>query len=141
MQEFIDNIRLLLNTLGHRVLEEKRESNAPYEQTKQSFLLKGPRGVDAQGEPTAEGFVVFQGSKASVAAVASCSDTLKQLRTKLVAEGKLVQKDEAFVFTEDFFFSSPSTAASVVLGRSANGQMEWKTFNGIALKQYESISN
>ncbi|MCK8493978.1 GIY-YIG nuclease family protein [Spirosoma sp. RP8] len=140
MQEFIENVRLLLNTLGHKVLEEKRESHAPYEQTKSSFVLKGPRGVDAQGEPTAEGFVVFQGSKASLTAVPSFPDTLNQLRTRLVAENKLQQTEEAYVFTEDFIFSSPSTAASVILGRSANGQVEWKTATGIALKQYESIS-
>ncbi|CAN5579779.1 GIY-YIG nuclease family protein [soil metagenome] len=141
MQEFIENIRLLLNTLGHRVLEEKRESNTPYTQAKQSFILKGPRGVDAQGELTSEGFVVFQGSRASIGTVASFSDGLKQLRNRLIAESKLKQSEDVLIFTDDFIFSSPSTAASIILGRSANGQTEWKTPSGIVLKQYESVAN
>jgi hypothetical protein len=37
-------------------------------------------------------------------------------------------------FTQDYSFSSPSTAAAVVLGRSANGRIEWKDAQGRTLK-------
>lgn len=33
-------------------------------------------------------------------------------------------------FSQDYVFSSPSTAAAVVLGRSANGRIEWKDAKG-----------
>jgi hypothetical protein len=34
-------------------------------------------------------------------------------------------------------FSSPSTAAAVVLGRSANGRVEWKAVDGRTLKEIQ----
>jgi hypothetical protein len=34
-------------------------------------------------------------------------------------------------------FSSPSTAAAVVLGRSANGRVEWKAADGRTLKEIQ----
>jgi hypothetical protein len=39
-----------------------------------------------------------------------------------------------YAFEQDYLFSSPSTAAGVVLGRSANGRTEWKTKEGKTLK-------
>lgn len=35
-------------------------------------------------------------------------------------------------------FFSPSTAAMVMLGRTANGRVEWKTGDGRTLKQLQS---
>lgn len=46
----------------------------------------------------------------------------------LVAEGKALR------LTKDTLFSSPSTAASVIMGRCANGLTEWKTKDGRILK-------
>jgi len=40
-------------------------------------------------------------------------------------------------FTQDYSFSSPSTAAAVVLGRSANGRIEWKDAQGRTLKELQ----
>jgi hypothetical protein len=39
-----------------------------------------------------------------------------------------------FAFNQDYVFSSPSTAAGVVLGRSSNGRTEWKDSQGRTLK-------
>ena len=33
--------------------------------------------------------------------------------------------DENYMFTKDYVFASPSTAASVVMGKNANGRKEW----------------
>ena len=41
------------------------------------------------------------------------------------------------IFVKDYLFSSPSAAAAVVLGRSANGLTEWKLKNGTTLKEFE----
>jgi len=40
-----------------------------------------------------------------------------------------------YQFTQDYSFSSPSTAA--VLGRSANGRIEWKAADGRTLKELQ----
>ena len=39
--------------------------------------------------------------------------------------------------TQDYKFSSPSTAAAVLLGRNANGRIEWKTATGETLKEIQ----
>jgi len=39
-----------------------------------------------------------------------------------------------FVVMEDLLFTSPSAAADIVTGRSANGLTEWKDSNGKSLK-------
>ena len=44
-------------------------------------------------------------------------------------------------FSEDYVFSSPSTAAAIVMGRNANGLSEWKLKNGITLKEFEASEN
>ena len=44
---------------------------------------------------------------------------------------------DGFVFTQDYLFASPSTAAGVILGRASNGRTEWKTTDGTTLKQLQ----
>lgn len=136
MEEFLDNIKMLVNTLGHKVFEEKREFNLKEKQD--IFFIKSARGADAQGEPTSEGFVVFQGSKAAYSEVTSLSPISKMFRKRLIDEGTLIDKIEYFEFSADCVFSSPSSAAVVVMGRSANGLTEWKLSDGKTLKAYES---
>jgi hypothetical protein len=59
------------------------------------------------------------------------------LREDLV-ERDVLQKDGShYRFTQDYAFSSPSTAAAVVLGRSANGRIEWKDRLGRTLKELQ----
>jgi len=49
-----------------------------------------------------------------------------------------VKKGEHYVFTRDVEFSSPSAAATVVHGGSANGLLAWKTRTGKTLKDLEA---
>ncbi|MNL66818.1 hypothetical protein D3C87_1913420 [compost metagenome] len=56
------------------------------------------------------------------------------MREELVRKGVVFNNQ----FTEDFIFSSPSYAAAVVMGRSANGLTEWKTIDGRILKNLET---
>lgn len=42
------------------------------------------------------------------------------------------------ILTDDYFFQSPSAAAGVMLGRSANGRQEWKDAAGTPLKVIQS---
>ena len=46
--------------------------------------------------------------------------------------------DKVYRFTQDYVFPSPSTAAGVVQGRSANGRLDWKTPAGQSLKDLQS---
>lgn len=136
MEEFIEYIKMLVNTLGHKVFDEKREFKP--KQKQEIFFIKAARGADGQGEPTSDGFVVFKGSKAAGSTVTSMTSNFVTLRQKLMNEGILINKGEYLEFPEDYIFSSPSTAASIVLGRNANGLTEWKQKGGKTLKEFES---
>ena len=69
----------------------------------------------------------------------SYTENYQHLREKLLAD-KIVVAEEGgvFRFTKDTLFSSPSTAASIIMGRCANGLLEWKTDDGRILKMLET---
>lgn len=138
MEEYLQNIKLLVNTLGHKVLEEKREAQPKQAVPSNSFSIKAARGADAQGRPTSDGFVVFKGSKASLDTVPSITPSFLVLRQKLIDQGIMKDAGDVLEFTDDYVFSSPSTAAVMVTGRNANGLLEWKMDNGTALRDFET---
>ncbi len=133
MEEFIENIKLLVNTLGHKVFEEKRETSIN-SKPKELLFIKSARGCDAIGEQTSEGFLVLKGSKIANTETPSLGNSIKNSRDELIQKNILSN----FEFTEDYIFSSPSLAASFVMGRAANGLTEWKTSDGKILKSIES---
>lgn len=138
MEEFMENIKILINALGHKVFEEKRELKSAHQQEKETFYIKAARGAEAQGEPTSDGFVVFKDSKVAISTVPSITSNFKRLREELIENGIIIEKNKELVISEDYVFSSPSTAAVIVLGRNANGLTEWKLKDGTNLKTYES---
>lgn len=137
MEEFIEYIKLLVNTLGHKVFEEKREFKP--KQKQETFFIKAARGADGQGEPTSDGFVVFKSSKAAASTVPSMTQNFLTLRQNLIHQGVLVDKGEFLEFQDDYIFSSPSTASSILLGRNSNGLTEWKLKDGKTLKEFETV--
>ena len=139
MEEFIEYIKMLVNTLGHKVFDEKRDFKSIQKQN--IFFIKSARGADGQGEPTSDGFVVFKNSKAAATIVNSMTPSFIIFRQKLIDEGVLIDKGEYYEFSDDYIFSSPSTAAVMVMGRNANGLTEWKNKNGKTLKEFETNDN
>jgi hypothetical protein len=135
MEEFIEYTKMLVNTLGHKVFDDKREFKP--KQKQESFFIKSTRGADGQGEPTSDGFVVFKNSRAAATIVNSMTPNFIKYRQELIDEGVLVDKGDFFEFSDDYIFSSPSTAAVMVMGRNANGLTEWKTLDGKTLKEFE----
>jgi hypothetical protein len=138
MEEYIDNVKILVNTLGHKLFEEKREQKTAKKQSQTTFYIKAARGADAQGEPTSDGFVVFKNSYVSTTTVHSLLESFKSLRNRLIETGIVKKDGDNLVFSEDYVFSSPSAAAIIVMGRTANGLTEWKLSDGTTLKEYES---
>jgi len=136
MEEFIENIKMLVNTLGHKVFDEKIKFQP--KQKQETFYLKAPRGADARGISTSDGFAVMKGSKAAISTVASMTQNYINLRQQLISQAIMIEKADHFEFPEDYIFSSPSSAASIVLGRNANGLTEWKLLGGKTLKEFEA---
>ena len=135
MEEFIENIKILINALGYKVLEpivEKSSSKALSDVSEEYYINSG--SATARGVVTSEGFVVYKNSIINGSASASLGDTRIGLREKLISEGKI----ENLKMKEDILFSSSSTAASIVLGYSASGPQNWKTKDGRTLKEVEN---
>ena len=124
MEEFLYNIRMINNVLGHKVLEEVVAEESDSSDNNPILYIQSTRGANASAKHTSEGFVVFKGSQVADSITKSCSKSICALRDKLIANGTI---DSNWIFTENKLFSSPSTAAGVVMGRSANGLTEWRT--------------
>jgi len=101
------------------------------------FLLQSPKkGIDARGIYTSEGFVVFADSSASHSNAPSIGQSIARARQKLLDTKVLVDNGEGqLIFKRDHLFTSPSSAATAVLGRNANGWTAWKDCQGRTLHE------
>ena len=136
--EIHETAATLLATLGQPIFEPLTSSSTA-KGIVELFYCKGS-GADGVGEYTTEGFVVHKGSKGRAEIVPSIQGTShERMRSQLVTEGVLTESagsaGSLLVFTRDHLFSSPSTAAMAVMGRSANGWVEWKTASGKTLDE------
>jgi hypothetical protein len=140
MEVFLARIRQLLPVLGSDILTPITQSSAPPQPG--GVLLCRNKGAEARGQRTVNGFVVFAGSTAVLEERPSAENYPAVLvqRKQLLADGTLVERDGFFAFTKDTEFSSPSAAAVVVHGGSANGLTAWKTEAGKTLKQLDELS-
>ena len=59
----------------------------------------------------------------------------------MLAAGVFEERNGDYVFPQDYLFGSPSTAAAVVHGRTANGWVEWKDKNGATLSEIHRDTN
>ena len=83
---------------------------------------KSNRTIEAICEQTSEGFVVLEGSQVDVVDSSAIPASLKELRKELIKTNMI--KDG--VLQEKQLFSSPSYAATFVLGMNTNGRIDWK---------------
>ena len=136
--DLLDNfetIKILLATLGFPIFEEIRKSTS---KKKELLSCKG-KDATAHGEMIDDGFVVLKGSIANKHETKTAGTWVTGMRTKLLDDKILVQKDGVLIFDEDFVFGSPSAAAAAVLGRRANGWTEWKNSEGKTIDQIYRI--
>jgi hypothetical protein len=138
MEVYLSRIRQVLPVLGSDLLSPIAGSVKPAHPQPQ--LVCRIKNAIARGRRTEGGFVVFAKSTAVPAvrpsAEAQYPNTVA-LRKKLIADNTLVEGDGLYVFTKDVEFSSPSAAAAVIHGGSANGLTAWKDESGKTLKELE----
>lgn len=137
MEVFLSRIHQLLPVLGSDLLIPIAQPAA--KQQSGGILFCRMKGAEARGHRSPDGFVVLQGSTAVLQERLSAKKWpyVVALRKKLIDDGTLVQKDGLYLFTKDFEFSSPSAAAAVIEGGSANGLIEWRTKDGRVLKELD----
>lgn len=129
---FLADILLCLPVLGVSFFETPKTTGP-----KGRELVLKAKGIEAQGVDTAQGFVVRAGSTAVGSEAPSIHPYLTDLRRILAEKGVLEPRGDGYRLTQDYTFASPSTAAGVLLGRSANGRIEWKDAKGRTLKDIQ----
>lgn len=137
MEVFLGHMLGMLPVLGVHAFEQAPK--APAAKASPVLTCKG-KGVQATGYEASQGFVVREGSQAVLDTVPSMALHVRgmyDLRQELIGNGVLGLQGGLYQFTQDYSFSSPSTAAAVVLGRSANGRIEWKAADGRTLKELQ----
>lgn len=137
MEVFLGHMLGMLPVLGVHAFEQAPK--APAAKVSPVLTCKG-KGVQATGYEASQGFVVRAGSQAVLDSVPSMALHVRgmfDLRQELIGNGVLGLQGGLYQFTQDYSFSSPSTAAAVVLGRSANGRIEWKAADGRTLKELQ----
>ncbi len=137
MEEFLEKIRQLLPVLGSEMLTPVASSQPA---SGGEALRTEIKGVVAMGQRTPTGFVVFKGSYTVLLprpTAAQYAPFVIAMREQFVKEGTLVPDGDRLVFTRNVEFSSPSAAASVIHGGTANGLINWKDKTGRTLKEIE----
>jgi len=138
MEIFLERIHQLMPVLGADALVSI--ASAPEGRAEKQILICEIKGLKATGHLTPTGFVVLKESQAVLKERASAHQYPYTLasRRRLIEDGTLVEDREHLRFTRDTEFSSPSAAAAVVHGGSANGLLAWKSTAGKTLKELEA---
>lgn len=148
MKEFIENVRMVLGTLGYSILELILKSKGSSEGIVESCDLNESENVlrnlfftvnnlSAQGAVTDEGFVLKKGSQLSKSNSESMPGKLLTTKEKLLVDGVLKDEGAYLVASEDILFNSSSYAAAIVAGTSRSGPQSWKTTTGKTIKKVE----
>lgn len=139
MEEFIHNLRIIIGTLGHKLLEPLKV--VPIEQNTKStvgiplsFALKE---LKAFGQMTDDGFLLLAGSDVSSSTSPSMPGNSKSIRDSWVSEGVLKLDGKNYKLIKDMLVSSSSYAAVIVAGTSRSGPQSWQDSEGRTLKVIE----
>jgi len=133
--EIFETASTLLATLGHPLFVPLTSEAGAKDDHDELFFCTGS-DADGRGLYTQEGFVVLKGSNGRAENVPSMKKwSLDKSRLKLLELGVLLEKEERLVFQKDHLFNSPSSAAIAVMGRNANGWLEWKDKEGKTLDE------
>ena len=145
MEEFVDNIRIILGSLSHRILESVSSSSIQTTlDQKEDSLMNYEFGfkvgqVAANGRVTDDGFLLLQGSKIAHKSSLSMPGKNKLIKDQMIADGLLENKGSYYLLVKDKLLSSSSYAATLVAGSSRSGPQSWKTPEGEYLKTIEEL--
>lgn len=136
MEYYIAQAKIILPVLGVNILRSTAAGvSDPGEMAPTAATVTSPvfelhlkkDGISASAREIDGEFTVLEGSGAR-AAWTGVEHAYKVLREKLAREGAIVpgHDGKAMRFARNQVFASPSAAAAVVVGRTANGRNDWK---------------
>ena len=143
MEEFIENSKITINTLGYKVLQPLVSKEVKYEgKDKPTQAIKNDieklyiKTKDAYGEAieSSEGFILLEGAKIRPKTAKTTPEKVIELREKYTKEGLI----ENYKTKTDLIFNSPTQAADFVTGSNISGPKHWKNKEGKSLNELES---
>jgi len=148
MEEFIENMRMVIGVLGYSILEPILKSkyhndiNDIHGSTEESLsnLFFNVNNISARGAVTDEGFVLKKGSQFSTYNTESIPGKILSIKNQYITNGKIINDNDTLVASEDILLSSASYAAAIVAGTSRSGPQSWKTASGKTMKKVEDES-
>ena len=118
---------------------KRPEDKATNDMEKITFVLKG-KVTSGKGRLLSnEKFEILKGTSIVLEVKSDNPSTFrrnKNLIEDLIRKNLIEKLEDKYVFKENYIATSPSAAAILVLGRSANGWTEWKTYEGKLLSDY-----
>lgn len=129
---YIITIETLLSTLGLKCFQPLENKDI---KQKDIFRCSDKYGSIGEGEYTEEGFLLYKGAKCKLA-LHKGTKHLSQ-RDELITSGLLKKENDYYILQDNKVFPSVSTAASIILGRRANGWTEWKNKDDKTLDEVE----
>lgn len=145
LEDFVEYSKMVLGVLGYKLfvplvkstgeenVEEHIEENEELILYLSRKVKTSNKTIEAKCMRTNEGFVVLKDSMIEKIDSPSIPKTIKDIREKCKGANEIIDGR----LTKNYLFNSPSYAASFVIGMTTNGRTDWKTENGLTLKEFE----
>lgn len=145
LEDFFEYSKMVLGVLGYRIfvplvkptIEESVEENEELMLYLSRKIKISNKTIEAKCIRTNEGFVVLKDSMIEEIDSRTIPKSIKDIREKCRKVNEIVHGR----ITKNFLFNSPSYAASFVIGMTTNGRADWKTKDGVSLKELEEREN
>ncbi len=146
MESFLETLDMVLPAIrvdmlrsGRQVKATQKEQSPLVNEATNFYFEMKQFGVKANAELISNQMIVKSGSLVRSSWVGDRTEKTYywKLYDHLVEKGIIQTSNEDSFFSEDYAFSSPSAAAAIVSGRSANGRKSWKLKDGRTYAQWE----
>lgn len=135
MEYFIEQAKIVLPVLGVNIFRSPKATTIAANPEVVDARTDSPlfemtlkkSGISATAQEVDGEFTVLKSSGARLKWIGGEGHSYAGMRAKLEQDGTLVPSPDglAMQFTRNHVFASPSAAAAIVAGRSANGRVEW----------------
>ena len=135
-ENYLTQLIFVLRVLGVNIFEVS--PTAAEEKSGGKIFFLNSKGVKAKGCQNAGEFMVLAKSEAVLKiAPHALEGSIDIFRKSLESQGILKVENGRLIFTQNYPFNSPSAAAGVIIGGSADGRTQWKNEQGKSIKDLE----